>query len=334
MNDLKCLRPKLPAWSAALLALLLNGAATPHGMGRVPRLNQVAASEPPILLCDPNDRPPVRWVTQPAAGPGVEYHTYWSDAADAVVSYHVYLPPSYSSGNKSYPVVYWLHGSGNPTAGIPSVASLFDDAIRAGIAPELIIVFPNGLPYGMWTDSYDGRTPIETMLVHELIPLIDAQFRTIPDRTARMIEGFSMGGYGAARIGLGHPDLFAAASLFGSGPLQLSLSNAPRATRRSVQMILCSVYGGRPDLFVELSPWCIAETNADVLGSGVVTIRQVVGELDETLPANVDFHEHLQQIGIPHEFVTLPRVRHNPLRTITARGNMHWQFYCDVFGNP
>jgi hypothetical protein len=81
------------------------------------------------------------------------------------------------------------------------LAAYFDPAIRAGKVPPMLIVFPNGLPNGMWCDSKDGRTLMETMLVKELIPHIDVTFRTPAARDGRIIEGFSVGGYGAARLG-------------------------------------------------------------------------------------------------------------------------------------
>ena len=103
---------------------------------------------------------------------------------------------------------------------VSRLVTYFDRAVRSAYIPPVIVVFPNGLAESMWCDSKDGRVPMETIVVKELLPYIDRTFRTIASREGRMIEGFSMGGYGAARLGLKHHELFGAASVLGAGPLQ------------------------------------------------------------------------------------------------------------------
>ena len=78
---------------------------------------------------------------------------FQSTAANARVSFHVYLPPDYESGEKRYPVLYWLHGTGAGVTGIRAVAERFDRAMQVGAVPPMIIVFPNGPATSMWTDS-------------------------------------------------------------------------------------------------------------------------------------------------------------------------------------
>jgi S-formylglutathione hydrolase FrmB len=85
---------------------------------------------------------------------------------------------------------------------------------------------------------------LETMFISELMPHIDRTFRTVAAREGRIIEGFSMGGYGAARLGFKHPLLFAAVSLLGAGPLQAEFTETPRAGPRERDRVLNTVYGG------------------------------------------------------------------------------------------
>jgi len=85
-----------------------------------------------------------------------QIESFESAVVDSDVSYYIYLPPGYQSGNKRYPVMYWLHGAyGRPYSATPVVQRL-DAAIRAGKAPQVIVVScldPTGL--SMWTDSKD-----------------------------------------------------------------------------------------------------------------------------------------------------------------------------------
>ncbi|MFN6041925.1 MAG: alpha/beta hydrolase, partial [Phycisphaerae bacterium] len=138
----------------------------------------------------------VEWVTREVKALRVSFHTFDSAAAKAKVSYHLYTPAAYDvAGHKDqrFPVVYWLHGSGGGLSGIPQVARHFDEAIAAGKTPPCLVVFVNGLVEGMYVDWKDGTAPLETVIVKDLVPHIDATYRTIATREGRLLDGFSMG---------------------------------------------------------------------------------------------------------------------------------------------
>ena len=158
----------------------------------------------------------VEWVTRQAQAPRVQFRTFDSAAAKGQVSYHLYTPAAYDrEPQRRFPVVYWLHGSGGGLSGIPPLAAHFDAAIEAGKTPPFLVVFVNGLINGMYVDWRDGSVPLETVIIKELVPHIDTTFRTIASREGRMLDGFSLGGYGAARLGFKHPELFRAVSMLG-----------------------------------------------------------------------------------------------------------------------
>jgi S-formylglutathione hydrolase FrmB len=154
--------------------------------------------------------------------------------------------------------------------------------------------------------------------------------RTIPTLEGRIIEGFSMGGYGAARLGFTYPDLFGAVSMFGAGPLHPDFEVLPsNAALR--ERVLESVYGGELDYFRALSPWRIAERNSPLLGG--LPLRLAIGTRDATLPANRDFHRHLSALGIPNDYVEVPGVAHEPSALIEGLGDQMWAFYRSVLGS-
>lgn len=108
------------------------------------------------------------------------------------------------------PVVYMLHGwPGSPNGLIAGVQAPLAAAFAKGAAP-FIAVFPDGNATthsdSEWADSYDGAAEIETWITKNVIPTVEA--RNIRSRDDRALFGFSMGGYGAAIIGLHHPELF------------------------------------------------------------------------------------------------------------------------------
>lgn len=288
---------------------------------------------------DPN----LEWVTPAANGTRVELRNFCSGAAQTKVSYHIYFPEIYhTEPNRRFPVMYWLHGGGQGPGieGIPALTNYFDNAIGKGLIPPMLIVFPNSpvRPYGersiitMWVDSKDKISPVETILMEELIPHIDDTFRTMASRQWRALDGFSMGGYGGARLGFKHHDSFGAISILGAGPMQEMLVNTPRISPQAREALLKLIYGGSQDYFMAVSPRKLAEENTSHLQENMV-IRIAVGNQDETYDDNRDFHEFLTQLGIPHEFIVKEGIPHNPMQLLQALGEENWGYYRKVFGN-
>jgi poly(3-hydroxybutyrate) depolymerase len=273
------------------------------------------------------------WVTAEVKAPRVSFHTFDSAATKTKVSYHLYTPAAYErDAGARFPVVYWLHGSGGGGAGIAPLAKFVDEAIQTGKTKPFLVVFVNGLPQGMYVDWKDGSTPIESMIVKDLVPHIDATLRTIATRDGRMLDGFSMGGYGAARLGFKFPEIFRAVSMLGAGPLDPDFERTPRANPRSRDGLLERVYGDRA-YFREVSPWELAARNADAIQKDTL-LRIAVGDRDGTFALNKDFHAHLETLKIPHEWTPLEGVEHDPMKTLEALGDRHWAFYRKAFGEP
>ena len=274
------------------------------------------------------------WVTREIKAPRVSFHIFDSAAAKTKVSYHLYTPAAYdaaASKDRRFPVVYWLHGSGGGLSGIPQVARHFDEAIAAGKTPPCLVVFVNGLVEGMYVDWKDGTAPLETVIVKNLMPHIDATYRTIATRDGRLLDGFSMGGYGAARLGFKFPEMFRAVSIVGAGPMQAELIQAPRAGRKRAAELLAKVYGGDQAYFRAVSPRTLAEQNAERITKGSL-VRMIIGDKDETFENNRLFHEHLDSLKIPHTWTVLPGVAHDPMDVLRAMGDDNWAFYRAAFG--
>jgi enterochelin esterase-like enzyme len=128
--------------------------------------------------------------------------TLRSAALDDDLHYHAAIP----AGVGPFPVVYLLHGRGDTA---DSWEPVLDDL---DALPPFIAVLPDA----PWSDraSYyvdsanPGGRPVETALVRDLVPHVDATYPTIAERGARTVAGYSMGGAGAVRLGLAYPELF------------------------------------------------------------------------------------------------------------------------------
>ena len=275
-----------------------------------------------------------QWTTAPVAAPGVQYRTFQSPAAGTSVSFHIYTPPAYGlQPLRRFPVLYWLHGAGSATTGIAPMTGWFSNAMALGLLPPMIIVYPNGMPYGMYCNAADGSVPLETVIIGELIPHIDANFRTIASQSGRILEGFSMGGYGTGRFGIGHSSLFCGISMLAAGPMQLDFPNAPPdapipPARRDT--IFADVWNSDPALVVAANPWTLAAVHGPVLAGNDVLFRIAVGGDDSVLPPNIDFHNRLTSLGITHTFNIYPGVGHQPVPLLSAIGPSNWSFYRDA----
>jgi endo-1,4-beta-xylanase len=261
----------------------------------------------------------------PVQGPNLHYKTFDSRAAGTRVSYLLYLPPEYETAQeRRFPVVYWLHGIGGSQQGVPQMAERLTTAIAAGKAPAMIFVYVNGMIRSSYVDSADGKTPVETVSIKELIPHIDATYRTIGTRAGRMIEGFSMGGSGAAKWGFKFPELFGSISII-DGALHPLDESAGERVAGSIN----TVYGGNLEFYRASHPVTLAEKNAAKV-KGRTTIR-IVTRTTGLAGANEKYSELLHRLGLEHEFHKIPDAPHSPNPLYDGLGERNWPFYAKAF---
>ena len=139
----------------------------------------------------------------------------------------IYLPPDYETSQRTYPVLYLLHGAGDDQTGwvqFGEVLNITDKAIRDGIASPMIIVMPdaNTGRRGYFNDAR-GDWKYEDFFFQELMPHVEKTYRIKSEKRYRAVAGLSMGGGGSFMYALHRPDLFAAACPLSAyiGPLTL-----------------------------------------------------------------------------------------------------------------
>jgi len=153
----------------------------------------------------------VKWVNPEITEmEGLNHCILKSNSLACDVGYVVWTPDGYAQNpEKRYPVLYFLHGlGGNETSDAASFAGRVSAAIKDGLLPPLICVFPNG-----GVQWYQGE--VEKMIIDELLPAIDRDYRTLAKAQSRALTGFSMGGYGSVCLSVMHPELFCAAGSLG-----------------------------------------------------------------------------------------------------------------------
>jgi enterochelin esterase-like enzyme len=152
------------------------------------------------------------------SGQVMERLSFKSKILGTDVFYTIYLPHDYQSSARRYPVVYLLHGYTDDDSGwlqFGEVNHIADKGIASGEIPPMIIVMPDA-GVSWYINDYKGKVRFEDMFIQELIPYIDATYRTRAKKEFRAVSGLSMGGYGSLVLSMRNPDVFAACAAFSS----------------------------------------------------------------------------------------------------------------------
>jgi enterochelin esterase family protein len=152
---------------------------------------------------------------------------YYSKSLDKFRRMHIYTPPGYEgSGNQKYPVFYLLHGAGDSDDSWTSVGRanyILDNLIAAKKAKPMIVVMPAGHTSqqvgGGRGAGPAARDEFTEDFVGDIMPYVEAHYRTVNDRAHRAIAGLSMGGSQTMNIAFLHLGKFAHVGVFSSGIL-------------------------------------------------------------------------------------------------------------------
>jgi endo-1,4-beta-xylanase len=238
------------------------------------------------------------------------------------IGFNIYLPPGYDSGSLRYPVVYDLHGlTGSEYEDPQWVVPSLEAAMKKNVIGPVIVVFPDGLMQSYYADSADGKARSETRIVRELIPYVDASYRTVAHRQLRAVTGFSMGGYGAMEFATKFPEVFRAGVAYDA-----ALDTWQTLTMRRAP-IAQATFGNVESYFDMYSPWAFATVNAATLRASVA-LRLVPGTTYQMFDAA--FRDHLKTQSVPLDYVetTCP---HDYACALTAQGATSWAFIQTAF---
>ena len=227
------------------------------------------------------------------------------------LQYTVLVPPSYNSSTRSYPVLLWLHGANGGSRSLHPLSLRFQKAMQLGIMPETIVLFPESKPLSMWVNSMRQNYMIENAVVFDLLDEVNSSYRILKGPQNFTIAGFSMGGYGAARLGLKYPNIFGNIVMVGAGTLGQDLSVTPRADENTRLNVLDDVYGGSNSSFYLQSPRYYAKENLRKIKALGTRISIFVGSNDEVYRQNEEFHGYLVDLGLSPKFTVLDGTQHN-----------------------
>lgn len=146
---------------------------------------------------------------------------------DSERKFAIYLPPDYETSERSYPVLYLLHGAGDDQTGwiqFGEVLRIADNAISEGSATPMIIVMPDANTGRRgYFNSIGGDWRYEDFFFEELMPYVEDRYRIKGEKRYRAVAGLSMGGGGSFMYALHRPELFSSACPLSAsaGPLSI-----------------------------------------------------------------------------------------------------------------
>ena len=201
--------------------------------------------------------------------------------------------PDNAAPDQHFPVVYVLHGAyGNYADWLSHQPRIKDMADRYG----MIIVHPDGRDTWYLDSPVNPKIKMETFIIEDLIPYIDNNYPTLPDRSKRAITGLSMGGHGALYLAFRHPDIFGSAGSMSGG---VDIRPFPKNW-------------GLPGLLGDIENHPQNWESASVINHvkditpGQINIYFDCGVDDFFAQVNENLHRALLDAGIPHDYVSRP----------------------------
>ena len=217
--------------------------------------------------------------------------------------YAVYLPPDYFTSERSYPVLYLLHGAGDDQTGwvqFGEVLHIADEAILSGSATPMVIVMPDANTGTRgYVNDVKGEWRFEDFFFEEFMPYIEKTYRIKGEKRYRAIAGLSMGGEGTFIYALHHPELFSSAC-------PLSAATGPRTMEEMKDYSLWKTGAGITDAqkkayFEKYSVLNLIETIKDDQKRAVRWYIDC-GDDDFLFEGNSLVHIAMRKKEIPHEF--------------------------------
>ena len=249
--------------------------------------------------------------------------TFRSASMSTPVGYYIYIPDEYFEDSKRrFRSVYYLHGGrpGNETRSV-FISNFLEVMMSKNIIDPALYVFVNGGELSHY-NSKETNSFGEDIFINELIPHIDKNYRTISERNARGLEGFSQGGRGATRYMFKYPELFGTVAAGGASYMMEKLiqeNNGIEDDPRDNDEAIYHVGEGN-------DAWSLAKAHKH---SGKRTPKLLLwsGKDDMNFKSIEEYSAYLDKLLLEHDFLAIEGIDHNPFLFYEKAGEELMRFH-------
>ncbi len=216
--------------------------------------------------------------------------------------YAVYLPPDYATSQRSYPVLYLLHGGGDDQTGwvqFGEVLNIADKAINEGIATPMVIIMPDAnTGQRGYFNNLKNDWRYEDFFFEELMPYVEKTYRIKGEKRYRAVAGLSMGGGGSFMYALHHPELFSSACPLSASVGPLTIDDLRTSLERTNQK------GTDAEIEAYFKRHSAISLINEIKDSDKKAVRWYIdcGDDDRLSEHNSLVHIAMMKKEIPHEF--------------------------------
>jgi len=217
--------------------------------------------------------------------------------------YAIYLPPDYETSERSYPVLYLLHGAGDDQTGwvqFGEVLRITDNAIKNGTATAMIIVMPDAnTGQRGYNNDATGDWRYEDFFFDEFMPYIEKTYRIKGEKRYRAVAGLSMGGGGTFYYALHHPELFSSAC-----PLSASAGPLRKEDIQRYRQFVNMSKATDDQINAWYKKYSVLELIKNMPDDQIKSVRWFmdVGDDDFLYEGNSLIHIEMRKRKIPHEY--------------------------------
>ncbi|MEH6645347.1 alpha/beta hydrolase [Sulfitobacter sp.] len=257
------------------------------------------------------------WLVAPAMAEIRFDNALGSDILGRPVRYALYLPPEYEKDNRSYPVLYLLHGGGNGQPSdwftIAGLGQTLDRMISEGTIRPLIAIAPDGRRdeandiATYFLDDQDGRVLWQTMFFEDFMPAIEKRHRAIGGGDARAVLGISMGAVAATIYQMQAPDAFAGVAAISAAfrtPKQVLDLSSDGYRSRYAGVLGADLKGEERlnETWTALLPKTLADQTDKARFKRIPRLYFDIGADDPFFEASTDLHFAFRNAEIKHRF--------------------------------
>lgn len=246
----------------------------------------------------------VNYINPPIETPqNITHKTFYSHILSHEIGYNIYLPSDYGESEERFPVAYHIHGwQGNESSDIWSIEKVCRNR-------QAITVFMNAI--SLENEYFDALLQIESVLINELLPQIDGQYRTNATRENRMLSGFSMGGAMAFYYAVKYSELFGSVTSYAGTyhhQYHKDYHGVGESPKTAIWLYEKMMHEKR--YLEEKNILCLVRQNADKIRNNL-NIDIHIGTSDILFCDNEIMHLYLDSLNIPHNYKKFIDAKHD-----------------------